>query len=167
MSENPYESSTTDESDESNVQSSGSPSPNRSADKIVLYCAVILAVLAGLSFLVGVPGRSELITWLVIILPAIALLIVSGNAVIRGKDKFLAPVWKTLLSATQILVVAAAGYVAFAVTCCGIGMTMIQPRTYMPPPIVGGIATFACTLLGCWIVRLLHASIRRLFPAKS
>lgn len=166
MSENPYEASSP--ADETATNSNGTPPTKKtSLSKSVILGALTLAVLAGISFATGVPANNELIGWLVIILPALALLLVSGNAVFRGSDRLMESAWRSLQTVTQIVLVAAAGYVAFAVTCCGIGASQIRSQSYMPPPIVGAIATFGCTLLGCWIVLLLHKAIRWMIPPRG
>ena len=167
MTENPYEPSSSGVECNEDARDKTIEASKTSIGKGILRGVILLAELAGLSFAVSSPAYSVFTYWLVILLPAIAILIVSGSSVASGDDGRMKSLSRQLLKVTQVLVVAVAGYVAFAVTCCGINVTQVRPHAYAPPPVFGGITTFACTLLGCWLAVLMHKAIRWIVPPKS
>lgn len=133
--------------------------------KPLLVVAVLLATTAGYVFASAISKPQGFEEWVVPTLfgaPAIAILLTAINcAIYRNR-------WRATLSefgsiiriGVTIIGFGAAGYIAFMATCCCTNAVAVQPRSYSPPAIFGGVVTFLSTLIGCLAVAGLFRLIR-------
>jgi len=144
MAENPFQSPSTE-----SAQESGKPKRTIPLVSIV----AVLAATTGLCFASNISAP-------VLIVPAVAVLLVSATTASRGRATTIGLRWVAITA-----LVAFAGYIAFATTCCCTNFALADPPDqYGPEPVHGGIVSAICTVVGCYVAYWL-SSMRREKPS--